>query len=398
MKKGWERIPIAAFAKTGAGGTPLKSHKGFYEGGDIPWLMSGEVANANICEAKNYITKAGLAGSSAKLFPPDSVLVAMYGATAGEVGVLRFEAATNQAVCAIFPSRQHVPEFLYYYLLFAKDRLVSQAIGNAQPNISQEKIKRLEIPLPPLPEQKRIVEVLDKAFEGLAAAKANAEANLENAGILMALIRDLKFEALRTNSRIVPLGDVCDFENGDRGKNYPGKQHRTESGVPFINAGHLSEDGIDFSAMDYISPKRFALLGNGKIRPSDILFCLRGSLGKFASVGGLEEGAIASSLVIMRPSKELRADYLLCYLASGLSARMIDKYKGGAAQPNLGAKDLRRFEIPLPPIDEQQDIAARLGEFQKKTKAAANFYSEKLKAEVELKQSLLQKAFAGELT
>ena len=178
---GWRWLPISEFAGTSAGGTPKKSNKAFYEGGSIPWLLSGEVGRAEITEASNFITEEGLNGSSAKLFPPNSVLVAMYGATAGEAGVLRFEAATNQAVCAILPGEEHVPEYLYYYLLHAKAELVSQAIGNAQPNISQAKIKALVVPLPPLEEQQRIVAVLDEAFEGLARARAHAEANLQNA-------------------------------------------------------------------------------------------------------------------------------------------------------------------------------------------------------------------------
>jgi type I restriction enzyme S subunit len=87
------------------------------------------------------------------------------------------------------------------------------------------------------------------------------------------------------------LGELCSFENGDRGENYPSKSVQTTSGVPFINAGHLSESGIDFSDMNYIPRERFELLGNGKIRKDDILFCLRGSLGKFASVGDLRDCA-----------------------------------------------------------------------------------------------------------
>jgi type I restriction enzyme S subunit len=145
------------------------------------------------------------------------------------------------------------------------------------------------------------------------------------------------------------LGEVCSFENGDRGENYPSKAVQTSSGVPFINAGHLAETGIDFSEMTYIPRERFNLLGNGKIRKNDILFCLRGSLGKFASVRTLNEGAIASSLVIVRTGGAILNDFLLAYLQSDLSAEMIRKFKNGTAQPNLSAASLKKFQIPLPP-------------------------------------------------
>ena len=117
---------IADFCKTAAGGTPLKSNKSFYEGGNIPWLLSGEVGKKNITSTNNFITQAGLEGSSAKIFPKNAVLIAMYGATAGEVGILRCEAATNQAVCGIYPNEKVIPEYLYYFFLNHKELLVAQ--------------------------------------------------------------------------------------------------------------------------------------------------------------------------------------------------------------------------------------------------------------------------------
>lgn len=158
------------------------------------------------------------------------------------------------------------------------------------------------------------------------------------------------------------LGELCSFENGDRGENYPSRSVQTSSGVPFINAGHLSESGIDFSSMNYIPRERFELLGNGKIRKEDILFCLRGSLGKFASVGELSEGAIASSLIIIRPSDAILNRFILAYLQSDLCAEMIQKFRNGAAQPNLSAASLKKFSIPFPPLAEQQRIITILDE------------------------------------
>lgn len=184
MGKAWTTKPLGEVCKTAAGGTPLKSVKEYYEGGDIPWLLSGEVSQGGITEATNFITEKGLANSSARLFPPNTVLVAMYGATAGQVGILRFEASTNQAVCGILPGEHFLPEFLYYYFLHKKGELVAQTAGNAQPNISQIKIKNTGVPVAPLPEQHHIVAILDEAFDGIATAKANAEQNLQNARAL----------------------------------------------------------------------------------------------------------------------------------------------------------------------------------------------------------------------
>ena len=158
------------------------------------------------------------------------------------------------------------------------------------------------------------------------------------------------------------LGKICAFENGDRGTNYPSRSVRTSEGIPFINAGHLTDNGLDYSTMDYIPRERFDLLGGGKVRSGDILFCLRGSLGKFASVGELNEGAIASSLVILRPSQHLLPSFLLLYLDSALCSSMIEQYGNGAAQPNLSSGSLKQFRIPLPPLPDQQRIVTLLDE------------------------------------
>lgn len=167
---------------------------------------------------------------------------------------------------------------------------------------------------------------------------------------------------MKVGWRTVKLGDVCAFENGDRGKNYPGRKAFVGTGVPFINAGHLTASGIDVENMDFISRDRFELLNNGKTQSGDLLFCLRGSLGKFAVVENLNEGAIASSLVIVRPSSQLDRYFLAAYFRSHLCASMIAKFENGAAQPNLSAASLKLFEIPLPPRPEQQRIVAILDE------------------------------------
>jgi type I restriction enzyme S subunit len=148
--------------KTSSGGTPLKSRKDYYEGGSVPWLLSGEVANSEITSAKNFITELALKETSAKLAPSNSVLVAMYGATAGEVGILRFEASTNQAVCAIHPIDGWNTDFIYFWMVHSKKHLVSMAAGNAQPNVSQIKIRSLPIPLLEQSSQENVVSRLSE--------------------------------------------------------------------------------------------------------------------------------------------------------------------------------------------------------------------------------------------
>lgn len=147
-------VKIGDVLSTTSGGTPSKGKSEYYLNGDIPWLCSGEVNAGIITEVKNRITELGLKNSSAKWIPKNSVVVAMYGATAGKVGLLKIKTTTNQAVCSILPNPRFIPEFLYYAVGSKTEELVSKAWGGAQPNISQGIIKNTFIPNPTIDEQK----------------------------------------------------------------------------------------------------------------------------------------------------------------------------------------------------------------------------------------------------
>ncbi len=160
-KEGWNMVKIGSVFKTYAGGTPLKSHNEYYLNGDIPWINSGEVCQKYIYNCQNTITLAGLNNSSAKYYPIDTVLIAMYGATAAQAGILKFEATSNQAVCGLLPNENYLSDFVYYWFVFNKDRFASMAQGGAQPNLSQVKIKEMKIPLMNISQQQKIIDFLD---------------------------------------------------------------------------------------------------------------------------------------------------------------------------------------------------------------------------------------------
>lgn len=157
------------------------------------------------------------------------------------------------------------------------------------------------------------------------------------------------------------LNELCSFENGDRSSNYPSSGSFVEGGIPFINAGHVNEGVVSSKDMNYISSKVFKRLGGGKVKPKDILFCLRGSLGKFGVIPSkFGKGAIASSLVIIRPNKrKILLKYLVAgYFKSKTCQEMIELWAGGAAQPNLGARELGKFLVPLPQSKTEQTAIA----------------------------------------
>lgn len=156
------------------------------------------------------------------------------------------------------------------------------------------------------------------------------------------------------------LGEVATFINGDRGKNYPSAKDFVESGVPFINAGHLNNGIISYDKMNYITINKYNSLGSGKIIKNDILFCLRGSLGKYAIVAEDSMGAIASSLVIIRPFQNADNRFIAHFLSSAKIKEYIAKNNNGSSQPNLSAKSVASFIIPLPTLSTQLAIVSEL--------------------------------------
>ena len=181
-EKGWEVKKLGEVCETSSGGTPSKTHTEYYENGTIPWLRSGEVSQGYIYDAEIYISELGLNKSSAKIFPKDTVLIAMYGATVGEVGILCNPMCTNQAICGILPNDLYNSEFLRYVLLSHKDKYLSLASGGAQPNISQQIIKSTLIPFIDKPLQQQFA----ARIEAIERQKQQASETIKDLETLLA--------------------------------------------------------------------------------------------------------------------------------------------------------------------------------------------------------------------
>ena len=194
------------------------------------------------------------------------------------------------------------------------------------------------------------------------------------------------------------LGCLAQLINGDRGDSYPTKSSFVSDGVPFINAGHLNDGEITSTEMNYITLSAFQALRSGQVREDDILFCLRGSLGKVGLVKGIEKGAIASSLVIVRPIAQAHPRFLLYFLRSPLANKEIDKHNNGSAQPNLASKSLAKFVVPVAPIEEQKRIAEKLDTVLTRVDAVNTRLARVAPLLKRFRQSVLAAATSGRLT
>ncbi|MDU0479536.1 restriction endonuclease subunit S [Staphylococcus chromogenes] len=177
-RRSWTKTTLGKEFRWSSGGTPSRKQPEFYVG-DIPWIKSGELPNGVVRFCEEHISKEAIEKSSTKLIPEGSVLIAMYGATIGKVGILPFPATTNQAIASAVVPEVHSNWYLFYFLQANRSKFIALGKGGAQPNISQTILKAYSVELPSLPEQQEIVRILDSKLEELEQARSLAFDALE---------------------------------------------------------------------------------------------------------------------------------------------------------------------------------------------------------------------------
>jgi type I restriction enzyme S subunit len=184
--------PLAEIARTRSGGTPSRRRHEYF-GGSIPWVKSGELGDGSVKATDEMITDLGLRESSAEVFPAGTLLIALYGATVGRLGVLEIDAATNQAVCAIMPHDAAMTPFLWHVFRAMRSRLVAAAQGGAQPNISQAIVRGLLVPVPPPDERDRLVAEIEQQLSLIDSLGSAVHSALKRSGALRQAILGCAF-------------------------------------------------------------------------------------------------------------------------------------------------------------------------------------------------------------
>ena len=194
------------------------------------------------------------------------------------------------------------------------------------------------------------------------------------------------------------LKSISNLYNGDRGSNYPSKKDYVTEGVPFINAGAIQNNTLEHIEFNYITQQKYESLRAGKIQKNDILYCLRGSLGKTAIIETDIMGAISSSLCIIRTKKDVLPKYLAYLLRTELITQQQDFAENGSAQPNLSAASVMEYKLPLAPLAEQQRIVDRIERMFSKLDEVKENAQNVIDGFENRKSAILHKAFNGELT
>ena len=302
---------------------------------------------------------------------------------------------------ADFDRERHYLRFLYY--LLTRLDLPSLAKG-VKPGINRNEVYAIPVMVPPLPEQLRIVAILDEAFEGIAIAKANAEKNLQNARELFASRMQVLFGQEEAWERIqleelLARGWITSHLDGNHGSDYPRKEEFVEAGVPYIAARAIKGGFVDFDEAKYLSPKRAATIRKGLAKDRDVLFAHNATVGPVAVLSTDEDIVIlGTSLTYYRcDSQHIHPEYLAHFMLSPAFTSQYAQVMKQSTRNQVPITKQREFYHVIPPIDVQRRIADHLDELSMQTERLADIDTRKLIALDELKQSLLVEAFSGRL-
>lgn len=293
-------------------------------------------------------------------------------------------------------------KFLFYWFTSAPivEKINKTCTGARMPRANFKDVLKFNFSLPPLGEQKRIVALLDGVFEKLEKIEANAGKNLANARELFESSVGAIFLQQGKDWSERKLGDIAYLAGRIGWKGLTAKEY-TKKGPLFLSVHSLNYgDYVDFRDAFHISQERYDESPEIMLQPDDVLICKDGAgIGKMGIIKELSGPAtINSSMLLIRALDGVKAKYLYRALCSQSFQRIIKEKIDGATTPHLYQRDIRQFMIPVPPLAEQNKIIKRLDAIHAETLRLETIYKQKLKELTELKQSLLEKAFSGELT
>ena len=438
LPEGWKWCRLGEVADWGSGGTPSRKNPKYYQG-SIPWIKTGELNETYIFDSEEKVSEDAIKHSSAKIFPKETVVMAMYGATIGKTAIFGIDASTNQACACAICHKELDNHFLFNFLKSKKDYFLYNAKGGAQPNISQEIIKNTPIPLPPtLAEQQRIVNriesmfakldeakekaqnvidgfetrkaaILHKAFTGELTAKWRKENNPEKASDYLEKIKDkveIRLDFKYWENTKLPeswcestIGNLLYFAGRVGWKGLKAEEYTSEGPI-LLSVYNLNDgDEVSFNKINHITNERYDESPEIMVRKNDILLTKDGAgIGKLGYVNELPEKAtINSSLLLIRPGDVANYKFIF-YLLSGPALQNIVKERiTGSATPHLFQRDIKEFVLPVPSLPEQQEIVRILDTVLEKESRAKEAAGAVLDQIALLKKSILARAFRGEL-
>lgn len=394
MRKGWEIKNLGQVCDIVNGGTPDTNIPKFW-GGDNLWITPkdmGKLQSIFVDETLRKITDEGLKNSSAKILPPNSIILSSR-APIGHLAINVKPISTNQGCKGLIPKKEIDNLYLYYFLYKSVDLLNSLGTGATFKELSGSKLGSVEIPLPPLSEQQEIVLILDDAFESIEHAKSNAEKNLNNTKELFESYLNNIFQFKGEGWEEKRLVEVCELKSGTT---IDPKLEKNSGDIIYAKIGDMNLEGNEV----YITKSsRYVSLENIKqnqiIPLGSIIFPKRGG----AIATNKKRRIIKPTIVDLNtmalvPYKFINSDYLFHWFKQ---INLI-KLSNGTSIPQINNYSFDNVFITYPTsLSKQKEIVDKLDTLLAETNKLESIYQQKLNDLEELKKSILQKAFNGEL-
>lgn len=329
-KKVWRWVKLGQVLMTSSGGTPNTNRKEFWDNGDIPWINSGALKDSIIFEPSSYITKLGLINSSARIFPANTVLIALTGSTLGKVGLLNFNCSTNQSITGIYPSKFLNHNYLFFYFLFIRENLVNKAIGAAQPHINKRTIDETLIPVAPIAHQKKAVTILQEVFKQIEELKERANE--------ISLLEVQAFNGFIQNGKKTfadkPIGDFTTQRTERIGEDWRNKRL-----IGVSNHTGITELRIG---------RRKTFENYKMVYPGDFIYNpMRINIGSIAIYENPDIALTSPDYVVFSVNHSLSKRFLLNFLKSPLGIDQINGNTRGSVRSRLYYAALEKMTIPF---------------------------------------------------
>ncbi len=393
IPNGWEIKKMSDVVIWGSGGTPKATEAAYYENGTIPWLVIGDLNDGVVNSSASKITELGLKNSSAKLIPPGTLLVAMYGSI-GKLGITGIECCTNQAIAFAKELHGVTTQYMFYYMVLIKAKLISMGKGGTQKNISQAVLKSLDVIVPPLSEQKRIVSRIEELFSQLDASVAKLKTAKERLKVYRQAVLKEAFSKF-DGSIEKTISSVCE--------NIVDCPHSTpksvQKGKLCLRTTNFKPGYLNLSEKNYVSEETFCeRISRLAPKPGDVLFSREGAILGIACIipDGLEV-CMGQRMMLLRPSEDLLNKYLMYYLNSPKARTLIIENVGGTASPHINVGDIKNFTIPIIPFAQQQSVVAEIESRLSVCDNIEKTVGTALQQAEALRQSILKIAFEGGL-
>jgi type I restriction enzyme S subunit len=400
MRKGWEIKKLGEVCNVIGGGTPSKAVDEFYKG-EIPWATVRDMRSEIITNTEFRITSEAVTKSSTNIIPKGNVVIATR-VGLGKVCLIENDTAINQDLRGIVPIKKSIAvKYLFWWLKSISQKIIDEGTGATVQGVKLPFIKSLPIPIPPPADQHRIVSILDEAFEAIDQAKANTEKNLQNARELFQSELNSIFTNKGEGWVEKRIDEVSRVVNGFAFKSPDFSPKNIIKSVKITNVGvkefveeqdNFLPEGYQHKYIDF------------QVRHDDIVVALTRTIIssglKVAKVPLSYDGALINQRVaaIVPNEKIIKSNLLYSFMCSDIVANYVTANVNTLMQPNLSINDLRRLQVPVPPLKDQHSITEKLDSLSLETKQLEENYRKKLESLEELKKSILQKAFSGELT